>query len=238
MEALTSDIYNDFVSSYSSVTYLAGRSIVYPTNAVVDDLNNLMVAKLLGNSYESSYDNIGNAIEQPSDYESLYPLEFLNSISINNFPQHRLLLKKGVPIVLLRNINQAAGLCNGTRLMVDRLGNRVIEARLMTGTHLGVSVAVPRIILNATSPKWSFVLQRWQFPVRVCYAMTINKCQSQTLQKVGVYLKNPVFMHGQLYVAVSRADNDVGVHIAIDSDPDPDASVTKNIVYQEALRYV
>jgi ATP-dependent DNA helicase PIF1 len=139
MEALADDIYNDFVSSYASVPYLATRSIVCPTNAVVEYINNLMVTKVPGNTREYlSCDGIANAVEQPSNYESLYSPEFLNSIAINNFPQHRLLLKTGVPIVLLRNINQAAGLCNGTCLMVDLLGDRVIEAWLMTENNFGV----------------------------------------------------------------------------------------------------
>jgi ATP-dependent DNA helicase PIF1 len=120
MEALADDIYNDFVSNYASVTYLATRSVVCPTNVVVEDTNNLMVAKVPGSTREYlSCDSIANAVERPFDYESLYPPEFLNSIAINNFLQHRLLLKTGVPIVLLRNINQAAGLCNSTHLMVD-----------------------------------------------------------------------------------------------------------------------
>ena len=35
--------------------------------------------------------------------------------------------------------------------------------------------------------------------------MTINKAQGQSMQNLGVYLPNPVFGHGQLYVAISRA---------------------------------
>jgi ATP-dependent DNA helicase PIF1 len=72
MEALADDIYNDFVSSYASVPYLATRSIVCPTNAVVEYINNLMVTKVPGNTQEYlSCDGIANAVEQPSNYESL-----------------------------------------------------------------------------------------------------------------------------------------------------------------------
>jgi ATP-dependent DNA helicase PIF1 len=66
----------------------------------------------------------------------LYPIEFLNSIDGNNFPQHKLLLKKGVPIMLLRNLNQSEGLCNGTRLIITALGDMILEAQIITGTIL------------------------------------------------------------------------------------------------------
>jgi hypothetical protein len=47
------------------------------------------------------------------------------------------LLKKGVPVMLLWNLNQAEGLCNGTRLIITVLGDRIIEGQIMTGTHKG-----------------------------------------------------------------------------------------------------
>ena len=44
---------------------------------------------------------------------------------------------------------------------------------------------------------------RRQFPVRPALAITINKNQDQTLKQVGVWLEEPIFTHGQLYVTAS-----------------------------------
>ena len=137
-----------------------------------------------------SSDSIAKSTAQHEAYDLLYPIEFLNSISGNNFPQHRIVLKKGVPIMLLRNLNQRAGLCNGTRLIVTSVREWTIEAMIMNGRHTNQTFAIPCITLSLKSNKYPFVLQRRQYPVRVCYAMTINKSQGQTLSTVGIYLKN------------------------------------------------
>lgn len=39
--------------------------------------------------------------------------------------------------MLLRNLSQSTGLCNGTRLVVFNLGEKVIEATVMTGSKIG-----------------------------------------------------------------------------------------------------
>ncbi len=134
-----------------------------------------------------SYDTISKSCDHMPDFDILYPPEFLNSINVNNFPAHRLVLKKGVTVMLLRNLNQSMGLCNGTRLLVVSLGQRLLECVILTGSNIGDKAFIPRIALTTTSPKWPFTLQRRQFPVRICYAMTINKSQGQTLSRVGVY---------------------------------------------------
>jgi ATP-dependent DNA helicase PIF1 len=70
------------------------------------------------------------------DANVLFPVEFLNSLKMGSIAHHRLVLKKGTPIMLLRNLNVSAGLCNGTRLIVKELGQRVLEAEIITGTHV------------------------------------------------------------------------------------------------------
>jgi ATP-dependent DNA helicase PIF1 len=165
-----------------------------------------------------------------------YPPEVLNAIIVPNFPNHRLFLKKGAPIMLLRNLNQSAGMCNGTRLIIDDLGDCVLKAVIITGSHIGDVVYIPRIELTAKKTKWPFILLRRQFPIRLCYAMTINKSQGQTLNSVGLYLKTPVFTHGQLYVAVSRVTSRKLLKILIVNEDKTCGSQTKNVVYPEVFQ--
>jgi ATP-dependent DNA helicase PIF1 len=79
-------------------------------------------------------------------------------------------------------------------------------------------VAIPRIEMSSTDSKLPFTLIRRQFPVKICYAMTINKSQGQTLSNVGLYLPRPVFSHGQFYVALSRVKSPKGLKILINEE--------------------
>ena len=54
-------------------------------------------------------------------------------------------MKVGVPIMLLRNIDKANGLCNGTRLQVEKLGKHAIQAKIITGTNAGKITLIPKM---------------------------------------------------------------------------------------------
>ena len=137
--------------------------------------------------------------------------------------------------MLLRNLNQNEGLCNGTRLIITRLATWVIEVEIITGTNIGKRVFIPRITLSPSDSKWPFVLKRRQFPISVCFAMTINKSQGQSLQHVGVYLPKPVFSHGQLYIAVSRVTSKNVLKFLIINIETERKSETKNIMHKEVF---
>ena len=132
--------------------------------------------------------------------------EFLNSLTPNGLPPHVLKLKINCPVILLRNIDPANGLCNGTRLVVRGFQRNAIDAEIVLGQHAGRRVFLPRIPLcPSDDDMFPFRFKRKQFPVRLSFSMTINKAQGQTIPNVGVYLPDPVFSHGQLYVVLSRA---------------------------------
>jgi ATP-dependent DNA helicase PIF1 len=129
MAAIIGATYPDFPNNYRSEAYLKDRAILTPTNELSDMINDHIVASLLATAKDYlSSDTISKETQGHETYDLLYPVEFLNSLDGNNFPRHMISLKIGVPIMLLRNLNQTDGLCNGTRLIVTQLGQRVIEA--------------------------------------------------------------------------------------------------------------
>lgn len=170
------------------------------------------------------YTSINRVMEQ--DDATNYPVEFLNSLSAPGLPAHNITLKIGVPIILLRNLSPPK-LCNGTRLKVISLQRNIIEAEILSGCGAGQRVFIPRIPLIPNNYPFNF--KRVQFPVSLCYAMTINKAQGQTLRVAGVDLSVGCFSHGQLYVAFSRVSQPNKLFVYVPNQ------TTSNIVYKEAL---
>ena len=87
-----------------------------------------------------------------------------------------------------------------------------------------------------TDKKIPFTFKRRQFPLAVCFAMTINKSQGQSLSKVRLFLKVPVFSHGQLYVALSRVKSKEGLKLLILDKDGRITNKTTNVVCKEIFR--
>ncbi|KAL9237153.1 hypothetical protein vseg_011738 [Gypsophila vaccaria] len=137
---------------------------------------------------------------------NIYPAEFINKLCPGGMSPHDLILKPNCLVILLRNLLPSFGLCNGTRLLCYKFFPNLIECIIATGQNKGEHVFIPRIILRPpSSSNYPFQFRRKQFPLKLSFAMTINKSQGQTLERVAIYLRQPCFSPGQLYVSLSKA---------------------------------
>ncbi len=182
-----------------------------------------------------------HTLTHPNDAAN-YPVEFLNDQTPSGMPPHVLMLKRGVIIMLLRNLNPKKGLCNGTRMIVRHLQRNFITAEIISECNRGDTVFIPRIDLAPSDTALPFILRRRQFPIIPAYAITINKSQGQTFDHVGIDLKTAVFSHGQLYVALSRSRNPQQVKVRIQPNPQQgqllqdEHQFTRNVVFKEVFQ--
>jgi hypothetical protein len=215
--------------------YLHERAILVPRNKEVL-LINTMVLSYLPSYLPGAQVNFLSA-DSADDMEvaNTYPSEFLNTLEINGMLSHKLLFKIGAPVILLRNLDPLAGLCNGTCLIVRRFMMRVIGVEIITGKGDGNVAFIPRIKFIFDNNSLPFTFARKQFPLWLAYAMTINKCQGQTLSHVGLHFANDIFSHGQLYVAFSRTKAPANIKVLLPNTMHGRSGLMRNVVYEEAL---
>jgi ATP-dependent DNA helicase PIF1 len=172
--SLVSEIYGNLGSFPDRAHTLSARAIVTPLNKNVGDLNDTITAAFPGEVHTYNSTDMPLDIEDVGRYDSYY----YTSQSPQGLPPSQLNLKIGMPVMLLRNLDQAAGLANGTRLTVTRCELYVVRAKILTGTNVGTEVLIPRVSIR-TDEKSSIAVQfaRKQFPLRPAFVMSINKSQ-------------------------------------------------------------
>ncbi|KAK9059237.1 hypothetical protein SSX86_021856 [Deinandra increscens subsp. villosa] len=230
-------VYPNMVENFKDPSYWKERAILAPTNEIVHEINNNLLSIIPGEEKEYlSSDSICQSDDgELNDDTNIYSPDFLNGLQFSGLPSHKLLLKIGAPVMLLRNLDQKNGLCNGTRLQIVALGKRIIEAEVISGSNIGFRTFIPRISMSPSDKKIPFKFNRRQFPIAVCLAMTVNKSQGQSLSRVGLYLKNPCFSHGQLYVALSRVKSRDGLKLLILDEDGKVTNKTSNVVYKSVF---
>ncbi|XP_057418906.1 uncharacterized protein LOC130713124 [Lotus japonicus] len=192
------------------------------------ELVNFAYPKLAHNLQKNSF--FQERVTLASTLECVEEINNFMLAMIPGIPNHAIKLKAGVPIMLIRNIDQAAGLCSGTRMIVNALTKYIIVATVLNGNNMGETTFIPRMSLTPSNSDIPFKFQRRQFPVALCFAMTINKSQGQSLSHVGLYLPRPVFTHGQLYVALSRVKSRKGLKMLIIDDEGVESNTTRSVV--------
>ena len=140
-------IYPNIHTPNLSREYFSERTILSSKNEDVDNINLAVLEKFPGQAQLFHSADCIPTSEQSGEDDSMlnYPVEYLNQINCSGLPLAKLKLKAGCPIMILRNLDARHGVCNGSRGILTRYRNRVLEVELITGEHAGHKVFIPRI---------------------------------------------------------------------------------------------
>jgi len=236
-ETLIHHIYPNIDCVVPPPSYFLDRIILAARNSDIDDLNRAILDLFPGQ--ETTFYSAESVETDPGVFSQSHhiPTVYLRSIEASGLPPGELHLKHGCPLILLRNLAPARGLCNGTRLILKRATGHVLEVQILGGQHDGEISFIPRIgLLPSNQAGFTFQLHRRQFPICLAFALTINKAQGQSVHYIGIDLRKPVFAHGQLYVALSRATSHKHVKVVLASTTCKNRLC--NVVYPEIFDMV
>lgn len=203
--------------------------IVTPTNDAVRDLNRIILQKLPGQqmtffcktTIEYGHGGAPEGTDAPDPVPGLVVAqEELDGVHASNIPPAQLHLKVGCMVMLLMNLDRKNGLCNGTRLVVKQILKESIKVqRAVPFRGRREEIFLPKLRMLSDDVPVAGTISRFQIPVSLAFAVSINKAQGQSMEYVGLYLRRPVFSHGQFFVAVSRGKKGRNVHIAVVKGP-------------------
>ncbi|UYV80502.1 hypothetical protein LAZ67_19000358, partial [Cordylochernes scorpioides] len=147
---LNSEIFGEKLN-FNSLKDNPDRAILCPTNEDTFQINNALLDKLGGTFHHYvSIDFIDIQSDNLEQDQLNYPVEFLNSITLSGMPQHKLNIKVGAIVILLKNVNTKRGLCNGTRMIVTELKTNLIYCEVLSGPAKNEIVYTLRDIENGT----------------------------------------------------------------------------------------
>lgn len=160
---------------HNSLDFWRFCAILTSFNDSVVAMNTELLLQFAGENHlffsEDTADHSGDERYEMS-IKNLLQLELLE------LPLSQLNLKLGAPVMLLRNMDFLSGLNNWSQIILTRIGMYTLQGRLLGGDHDRELHIIPRIPLTSVEGEFSFTLTQRQFPVRLCFAMTINKSQS------------------------------------------------------------
>ena len=166
---LVDAVFPSIATRFNDASWVGKRAILSPSNMEVAEVNSAVLQRLPGD--EVLLKSIDTTEEGGADY----PPEFLNTCELSGIPPHSLALKPGCLVILLRNLDQRAGHCNGTKYVVVNIKPHVLELRSVDTYNRGATILLPRIISISKTKTLPFTLRRKQFPVKLAYGITANK---------------------------------------------------------------
>jgi len=194
-----------YPDQFDCIENLYDSAILCATNKSVDKWNEYIQTFNPEISYNlKSYDSF-DLVDDPNDVlKNMINPQVLNEFNENNVPHHNLKLKVNDICFIMRNLHKKDGLTNNTRVKITKIGRNIIRVCTINREYTKY-FNIPRIRFNVKLPYGkSYTMVRNQFPLKLAYAMTYNKSQGQELKRCLVDITSPPFVHGHLYVALSR----------------------------------
>jgi len=236
-----------FPSGFTNATIdeLSNTAILCATNERVDFWNDLiqnmnveLPIKLI------SKDAFADVEDMKGHLSTMMTSAMLKTINAKGVPPHELTLKIG-DICLVTRCLKCNGLATNSRVKILHITNYVIRVQTLQAKH-NKTVSIPKIRFKFKAHRGdSFPIMRTQFPLRLAYGITYNKCQGMTLNKTLVDTIHPAFSHGHAFVATSRVrDKDGLKFFCSQSSVHPngfqtgDMPLMKNVVYTDLLSHI
>lgn len=167
--------------------------------------NGILATQLCSHTKDSDFINqskLANLTSPEKVFEATDSDIYLTKTLDSQLPvPHRLVLKIGAQVMLVKNVNLSTGLVNGARGIVSKFSE-----------GFPVVTFKNKVEYIAKPEKWMIktpgggILQRKQVPLKLAWAFSIHKSQGLTLDCLEMSLAK-VFEAGQAYVALSRAQS-------------------------------
>ncbi len=176
---------------------------IFTTNADVDAINDKEFKKVSKDKETYEFEMEVKFYEFVRDQK-----QAIDKYKKSSLAPFTLELCEGTQVMLVCNLDLENGLANGSRGVVIGFMEDLPVVRFLNG--------VERIICN-----YSWTIQEngkrhaviSQIPLKLCWAITVHKCQGSTLDLAVMDLSN-VFTYGQAYVAISRVRTLEGLSIS------------------------
>ena len=198
---------------------LRTKTILAVTNECVDAWNTRLQRLNKNKEYRLvSHDTFADVDDPKGHLARLLSEEVLNGYTNTQVPNHVLKLKKGDVCLIMRPM-KAYDLASNARVIIMGISENFKMVKVKTLDAHPRIVYVPRMRFNFhLRSKSSYTMSRVQFPLRLCYAMSVNKSQGQSFDQVLLDATTPNFSHGHLYVALSRLREHDKIRVIVNDD--------------------
>jgi ATP-dependent DNA helicase PIF1 len=172
------------------ISFFRDRAILIIKNDTVADINVRILTRLASETrVYNTVNSINFDIMEKEGNRPNISIEFLRAQNPSGLPPAQLELKIGASVICLRNLFFKERLCNSIRIIITKLREYSIKVKIINSQFYEKDRVILRITLITDIKKDAWKYSRKQFLVRLCFTITINKTQGQSLQKIGINLR-------------------------------------------------